>query len=325
MSDSSNPETSLEARPDPRDLAFDLRAALSSIVAVRTGVADDALTAPILGTQRCGHGVLIDAHGLVATISYLVTEAESVWLIDDGGNPMPAHVVGYDAESGLGLVQALRGLDRPAMTLGSAAAVAVSDAVIVASHGGVSHAMMARVTHKKEFAGYWEYVLDEAIFTVPAHPSWGGAALIGMDGRLCGIGSLLVQEGDEGGVKSQSNMFVPIDLLPPVLDDLLNRGCPNRPARPWLGVFVYDLGEYLVVAGVLQGCPAARTGLRAGDVLKYVDGQTVGALADLFRTVWRVGPAGVEIPLTIIRDGNEIELSVRSVDRHECLKSPIVH
>ena len=190
MSDSSNPEVSISARPVPGDQLFDLDLALTSIMGVRTTIPEDALTAPILGTERAGHGILINEHGLVVTIGYLITEAESVWLVDCHGHTVAGHVVGYDQETGLGLVQALQSLNLPPLTLGHSDDLYLSHAVIAASHGGIGHAMNAQVIAKREFAGYWEYVLDEAIFTVPAHPSWGGAGLIGMDGKLYGVGSL---------------------------------------------------------------------------------------------------------------------------------------
>ena len=183
MSDPSNPEVSVSARPDPGAHSFDLDQALAAIMGVRTNIPEDALTAPILGTERAGHGILINEHGLVVTIGYLITEAESVWLVDCSGHTVPGHVVGYDQETGLGLVQALQSLSLPHLTMGSVHGLDSTHAVIAASHGGIGHAMNAQVIAKREFAGYWEYVLDEAIFTAPAHPSWGGAGLIGMDGR----------------------------------------------------------------------------------------------------------------------------------------------
>ena len=325
MSDPSNPEVSASARPDPTAQSFDLDVALSSIMGVRTNIPEDSLTAPILGTERAGHGILINEHGLVVTISYLVTEAESVWLVDCHGHTVPGHVVGYDQETGLGLVQALQSLSLPPLTLGNCDDLDLSHAVIAASHGGIGHAMNAQVIAKREFAGYWEYVLDEAVFTAPAHPSWGGAGLIGMDGKLYGVGSLLVQEADESGEASDCNMFVPIELLHTVMDDLLMYGRPNRDARPWLGMFVYDVGEHLVVAGVFKDCPANRADLRPGDVVVDVNGQPVTSLAHLFRTIWSLGSAGVEVPLTVVRDAAQIDVCVRSEDRDRRLRSEPLH
>ena len=325
MSDPTNPEVSASARPDPETLSFDLDQALSAIMGVRTNVPEEALTAPILGTERAGHGILINDHGLVVTIGYLVTEAESVWLVDCNGHTVPAHVVGYDQETGLGLVQALQSLNLAPLELGSPDTLDPTHAVIAASHGGLAHAMNAQVLAKREFAGYWEYVLDEAIFTVPAHPSWGGAGLIGMDGKLYGVGSLLVQEAHESGEASDCNMFVPIDLLCAVMDDLLMYGRPNRAARPWLGMFVYEVGEHLVVAGVFKNCPAHRADLKPGDVVVDVNGQPVHSLAHMFRSIWALGAAGVEVPLSVKRDSTLFDVTIQSEDRDRRLRSEPLH
>ncbi len=324
MAEISNPEVSRLARPDPAALDFDVARALSSVFAVRTHVAEDALTAPVLGVERAGHGVLIDAEGLIVTIGYLVTEAQSVWLIDQEGRTLPGHVVGLDSESGLGLVQALGSKRLPALELGNGSSLAQSDAVVVASQGGLSHALSAAVVDKREFAGYWEYVLNQAIFTQPAHPSWGGAALIGADGKLHGVGSLLVQE-TRHGESCESNLFVPIELLGPVLDDLLKFGRPHRPPRPWLGVFVYEVGGSLLVAGVDKDCPAHRAGLQPGDVVMAVDAKPVSGLAELFRCIWSLGDAGVAVPLTVGRDREQLDLTIRSVDRSQLLKPAALH
>jgi S1-C subfamily serine protease len=178
---------------------------------------------------------------------------------------------------------------------------------------------------KREFAGYWEYVLDEAIFTTPPHPNWGGTALIGADGALIGIGSLLVQEPDEAGTAREGNMFVPIDLLAPILDDLLKFGKVDRPPRPWLGMFTAEAQGTIVVAGLAKGAPAHRADLRAGDVIVKVADAPIHDLADLFRRIWSLGPAGTVVPLTVSREGTELEIRVRSADRSSFLKSPDLH
>ena len=237
------------------ELDFDVDAMLSSLVSVRSHVADDALTAPVLGTERMGNGVVIDGRGLVLTIGYLVTEAHTLWITDRRGAAVPGHVLGYDQESGFGLVQALQPLPAPAIDLGVSAECDVGDPVVIAGHGGADAVVTGRIIAKREFAGYWEYVLDEALFTAPAHPNWGGAALVGSDGRLLGVGSLLVQTVSSSGEQSGANMIVPIDLLKPILEDMKLYGRPNRPARPWLGFLVQDIGDHLVVASVYGRLP----------------------------------------------------------------------
>ena len=307
------------------EVELDVDAMLSSLVSVRTEVPDDALTAPVLGTERMGNGVVIGDRGLVLTIGYLVTEAQTLWITDHRGAAVPGHVLGYDQESGFGLVQALQPLTAPAMDLGVSAACDVGDPIVVAGHGGGDALVTGRIIAKREFAGYWEYVLDEALFTAPAHPNWGGAALVGSDGRLLGVGSLLVQTVSSSGEKGGANMVVPIDLLKPILEDMKLYGRPNRPARPWLGFLVQDVGSHLVVASTYDGCPADRAGVEVGDLVVEVAGEPIDGLAELFRKVWGIGPAGSQVPLTIVRDGEPRPVVLESIDRDARLKHGAVH
>ena len=205
-------------------------------------------------------------------------------------------------------------------TYGGAALLGL-EATIVIAHGGRSHALKARIISKREFAGYWEYVLDEALFTSPPHPEWGGAALVGTNGELLGIGSLLVQQALDGE-PVQGNMFVPVDLLAPILDDMLKFAGPARPPRPWLGMYTAELEQRLVVSGLARGGPAESAGVCLGDVVLEVAGERVSGLADMFRKVWRLGPAGVEVPLTVARDRELSRLQVHSADRSNFLKKP---
>jgi S1-C subfamily serine protease len=290
-----------------------------SIVALRASIPDDAFTAGSLGTRREGSGVVIRESGLVLTIGYLITEAEEVWLTTGDGRTVPAYPVAYDQQTGFGLVQALGQLSVPALELGESATTQLGDAVVFAD--GAGHSIRASIVAKQEFAGYWEYLLEEAIFTAPAHPSWGGAALIDAEGRLVGIGSLHLQMS-RGGEVADINMSVPIDLLPPILDDLINRGEANRPPRPWLGVFSAESDGEVVVMNVAAGGPADRAGIRRGDVISDIRDAGVEGLADFYRKVWSSGPAGTEVPMRIVRDGRDNWVRVKSADRNSFLKKP---
>ena len=313
-----------EMRPRSEDLRFDLDAALDSMVLLRAEIPEDAFTASILGTERAGNSVVIRDDGLVLTIGYLVTEASAIWLTTNRGNVVAGDPLAYDQPTGFGLVQALGALGVPALARGTAASCRVGDNVVVAGHGGRAHALKASVFAKREFAGYWEYVLDEAVFTVPAHPQWGGAALLGGDGRLLGIGSLLVEEKLEGETV-QGNMIVPIDLLEPILEDMLRLGRASRPPRPWLGLYATGVGRHVAVAGVAERAPATLAGVKVGDIVTEVAGERVSGLADLFRRIWRLGDAGTEVPLTIARKGDVLHLMVRSADRNDFLRKRSVH
>ncbi len=314
-----------EVRPNVKDVAFDLEAALSAVVHLRAEVPQDAFTAATLGTERDGNGVVIREDGLVLTIGYLISEAATVWLTTSRGGAAPGHVLAYDQSTGFGLVQALGRLDVPALERGGSEACAVGDLVIVAGHGGPRHALQARIASKREFAGYWEYVLDEAIFTLPAHPQWGGAALIGRDGKLLGIGSLLVQGVAESGEQVDANMIVPIDLLDPIFEDLLRFGRSNRPPRPWLGMYTTEAGEGPTVVSLARNGPAHRAQIRAGDRIVAVAGARVTGLADLYRKIWALGPAGTEVPLTLMREGDSFDVRIGSANREDFLKKPHLH
>jgi len=313
-----------EIEPKPADYQYDLERALSAVVAVKTAVPADAFTADILGTERAGNGVVIRDDGLILTIGYLITEASEVWLTLNDGRTVPGDVIGYDQETGFGLVQALAKLGVPALDLGESSDAVPGLRVVAAGAGGSGHSVAARVVARQEFAGYWEYLLDEAIFTAPAHPFWGGTGLIGPEGDLLAIGSLQLEQAGESGEGVPINMYVPTDLLKPILDDMLTMGQANRPPRPWLGLYATEVDNRVVIAGVAGKGPAARK-LRQGDVVLTVGGMRVTGLAGLFRKVWSMGHAGVDVPMTVVRDGRPVDLTLTSGDRNRFLKGPSLH
>lgn len=310
---------------NPEDYTYDLDEALGAVVGVRTLIPPDAFTADTLGTERLGNGVLIRKNGVVLTIGYLVTEAETVWL-SFGNRVVPGHVLGFDQVTGFGLVQALARLDVPCLPLGDSDTVKIGEDVVVAGGGGRQAAIAARVVAKQEFAGYWEYLLDEAIFTAPGHPHWGGTALIGPAGDLLGIGSLQVQhQVRESAQPANLNMIVPINLLKPILEDIMTQGRAKRPPRPWLGFYASEIGNRIVITGLASRGPALEADLRPGDIVLAIKGNKVTSLSGLFRTIWSVGPAGSDIPMMIFRDGSTFELGVTSADRNSFLKGPVLH
>jgi S1-C subfamily serine protease len=314
-----------EFQPKPEDYEFDLEGALSSVLGLQATVPEDAFTAGTLGTERAGSAVLIRQDGLVLTIGYLITEVESIWLTSSVGGAVPATVLAYDQETGFGLVQALGRLNIPPLEIGASQRVGAGDRAVFAAEGGRRHAVAATVVARQEFAGYWEYLLDRAIFTAPAHPFWGGAALIGGDGSLIGIGSLHVQHSNGRELRRDVNMVVPIDLLPPVIDDLLTYGRPNRPPRPWLGLYAAEVEDAIVVAGLSERGPAGKTGLKPGDRILAVRDEPISTLAAFWRRVWASGPAGSEVVLRIARDKETMKVRIQSADRSRLLKAPRLH
>ena len=312
-------------RPNQKDFSFELGKPLKSIVSVQSRIPSDAFTASVLGTERAGNGVVIRDDGLILTIGYLITEAEAIWLTDHTGSAVQGHVLGYDQESGFALVQALGQLNAEAIEIGKSASLNETDKVIIAGHGGVQNAVSAEIISIREFAGYWEYLLESAIFTTPAHPNWGGAGVIGENGDLVGIGSLFIQHETTGKAAADGNMIVPIDLLRPIYDDLLNIGRPNKKARPWLGLFGAEVEGSIVVAALTSDGPAHRADIRVGDIITAVSTKRVTTLANFFRQVWAQGEAGVEIPLEVDRDGEILDISITSVARTDMLKQPRLH
>jgi S1-C subfamily serine protease len=310
-------------QPRTEDYDFDLERVLSSVVGLHSIIPNDAFTADTLGVERAGNGVLI-GDGLVLTIGYLITEAETVWLHLGDGRVVQGHALGLDQETGFGLVQALGRIDLEPLPLGDSGAARNDDRVVVGGVGGRTRSVAGRIAAKQEFAGYWEYALDEAIFTYPAHPNWGGAGLISAAGELVGIGSLQIERVREGK-NEHLNMVVPIDLLKPVLDDLRKFGRVNKPARPWLGVFSTEIDDRVVVAGVSPKGPASRAELRPGDLILAVRGEKISSQLQFYRKLWALGPAGVDVPLTLYREGDTFEVSVKSSDRAKFMKAPRLH
>jgi len=295
-----------------------------SVTKLRAVVPDDAFTARILGSQRTGNGVVIDSNGLVLTIGYLMTEATDVWLTSVEGREVVAHPLAYDQVTGFGLVLPLQKLDVPPIPIGSSAELQAGSEVHVLSALEFGAPQTAQVLARREFAGAWEYLLEEAIFAAPAHPHWSGAALIDHGGALVGLGSLLVREVI-GGEEINANMFVPIDLLKPILQSLKSTGRADRRPRPWLGIYAVELARKVYVTGVVEGGPAQFADIREGDVISEVAEQEVTTLPDFYRRLWAVGPAGTDVPLTTIRGATQLRLNVRSVDRGDLLKRPQAH
>ncbi len=308
-------------QPKADELAFNLAAALDAVVTLKAHIPDDAFTASILGTERVGSGVVIGDDGLILTIGYLITEAESIWITTNDGRVVAGHPLAFDFGSGLGLVLPLGHLGLAPMPRGSIDTVDVGDDVTVIGGGGRKHALSTQIFARREFAGYWEYVLDTALFTTPAHPAWSGAALVDDGGRLVGIGSLFVQEAFDGEMV-KGNMFVPIDLLGPIELAMRTTGRAPGPPRAWLGMYTVEHDGNLVVSALADGGPADRAGVHLGDVVLEVAGERATDLADFFRRVWSLGPAGTEVPLTLRRDGAPFAIGVRAADRAAFLKQP---
>jgi len=298
-----------KAVPDPETL-------LSAIVKVRARAIPNARSLATLGPQREGTGILVRDE-YVVTIGYLVIEAETVEVSNAQGRAVPATVAGYDHASGFGLLRLVAPLGGTPMPLGDASALAERDPVLIAAHGGREGVSVAQVVSRRQFSGSWEYLLDSAIYTYPPVMNWSGAALIGPRGDLLGIGSLIVADAVRPGTQSPGNMFVPVDLLKPILDDLIERGRASGPVRPWLGINTEQLRGHLLVSRVSPDGPADRAGLQQGDIVIGVGDEAVSSLAEFYRKIWSRGEAGIDVPVRILHGTQVKDVSVRSIDRME--------
>jgi S1-C subfamily serine protease len=314
-----------ELQPDPTDFGFDLDRALSSVVGLKANAPAHAFTASILGTERLGNGVVIRPDGLVLTIGYLITEAETIWLIAPDGRAVPGDALAYDHGTGFGLVQPLGRLGLPHLEPARESGVRAGDRLVMAAGGGRHHSVHASIVAREPFAGYWEYLLEDALFTAPAHPFWSGAAAIGENGQLLGIGSLILQRDEGQKRRTDMNMIVPAWLLPPILSDLLSYGRVNRPPRPWLGVNAVESGDAIFIGGVTEGGPADAAGVQPGDRVVAVEDQEVSELADLWRAIWACGEAGTTIKLTLARKARSFDVEVDSIDRMSRFTTPKLH
>jgi S1-C subfamily serine protease len=289
--------------------------ALDAIVKLSIKALPQARTIDTLGAEREGTGVVIGADGLIVTIGYLILEADSILAIAPDGRVFPAVPIGFDHASGFGLVRATRGIAAKPIEFGDTAALKEFDQVLPVTHPAAGGLSAAYVVARRRFTGYWEYMIDGAIFTAPPRFDHSGAALLDRSGRLLGIGSLWVGDTLNAGVAFPGNMFVPIDLLKPALDELVRHGRGREPARPWLGIYTEEVESHVVVTRVLPDTPAADAGMRRGDVILGVGGQSISGQGEFYQRLWASGPAGEEVVLHILRAKSVQQVAIRSVDR----------
>ena len=293
---------------------------LGAVLGVQARIQANARSADSLGLQRRGSGVLV-RDGYVLTIGYLVIEAEAVEVTHADGRTLPATVAGYDHASGFALLKVVGSLRAKPLILGDASLLGEREPAMVVTSAARDSPSLVYVVSRRPFSGNWEYLLDSAIYTYPPVMEWSGAPLISAKGELLGIGSLIVPDAGGPGTQSPGNMFVPVDLVKPILDDLIGKGRRSGPARPWLGVNADEVRGRLFVSRVSPGGPAERAGLKSGDIVLAVGGEEVATLADFYRKVWSRGAAGTQVPLKILQGTRVVDLSVRSIDRVEYFRA----
>ena len=304
------PSTDKPAAADPARL-------FASIVRIKAKAVANARSNPTLGREREGTGVVIDDRGHILTIGYVVIEPEAIEVTSAAGVTVPASLVGNDHASGLGIVKASAPFEAPALELGESAQLGERDPVMVLPFGGRESATFARVVSKRPFSGSWEYMLDSAIYTSPPSMTWAGAALVSREAKLVGIGSLLLRDAGGGGQGQPGNMFVPIDVLKPILAELIRDGKRSGPARPWLGLATEPLHGRLFVTRVSPDSPADKAGLKEGDIIVGIGADAVKSHSELYSRLWRLGPAGIDVPLKVLQGIDLKDVKVRSIDRLE--------
>lgn len=290
---------------------------LDAIVEIRITVPKNARSAERFGTNRVASGVVIDNSGHILTIGFQTTEAEKIEVIGSGGNKVHAVVVSYDHPTGFGLLRTLSPLPVTPLPLGNSSEVKQGDPVLAASSGGESAVKGVLVVARKEFAGPWEYLLESAIFTAPPIEEFSGAALIDRNGHLVGIGYLLSRFMVPDLGVMPTNMFVPVDLLKPIISDLKLSGKSRLQPRPWLGVRTEESYGRLFVERVTPGSPSEKAGIRPGDIILAVDKQAVQGMADFYRKVWALGDAGVAVPMSVLQG-----IEVRHLVVHSSTRNP---
>ena len=311
-----------ESIPAPdEDAAYQrLVDATSAVVAVKVKALPNARSNDLLGEERAGSGVMIGKDGLVLTIGYLILEADQVEVTDTDGATVPASVVAYDHATGFGLVKPVIKLSQKPIRLGTASPVAQLDRLMIVNGGAEQTVSIATVVSKRKYAGYWEYLIDDAIFTSPPRLDHSGAALINKEGELVGIGSLLVMDALTPGERMPGNMFVPVDLLKPILDELVKSGSQSASRRPWLGVNSLEEDGRVKVMQVNDESPAQQAGIVAGDIILSVNGEPVVSLDTFYDKLWKRGPAGTMFTLTVLHGPTMRDVTVRSIDRREFMR-----
>ncbi|MDA0239340.1 MAG: S1C family serine protease [Proteobacteria bacterium] len=315
-----DPALRMAPHPKQEEVAFDLEEVLSSVVRLESQVPPDSFSARTLGTERQGNAVMIDKEGMFLTIGYLVVDANHIVLHSRGGKSVQAELVGYNHESGLAIIHSQSDMGLKPVKLGDSDMLSEQDYVIMAAYGGPNHAISGSVVSRREFAGSWEYLLNRAIFTAPLHPNWSGAGLFGRDGTLRGIGSLWVNDAEVGRRESPGNMFVPINLLKPIYDDLISHGMVTGPTRPWLGIYTAEAMERLFVSGVTPDGPAEDAGIEPGDLVVGIENNPVTTLSEMYEQVWSAGVEGDEILINIRRDGESMDIRVISGSRYRFMQ-----
>lgn len=300
-----------------------LTKAHAAVVGVQVTATEGARSAETLGQRRAGSGVVIGADGLILTIGYLMLEADSIQIVTQDNRVLPAKAVAYDLATGFGLIKPLLPLrDANPVPLGSHEQLNTGEPLMAASGGVHGELAMTRLVSKRPFSGYWEYHIETALFTSPPMGNHSGAPLFNRRGELLGIGSLFVGDALGRSTPMPGNMFVPVDLLKPILAEMQRTGSSAQSRRPWLGLTSAQHEGQVQVVRVSKGSPAEAAGVQEGDVIVAVDGVRVATLEELYKRIWAHPKPDDEMRLTLRQGADTRELTVRGVDRMGTMAKP---
>ena len=315
----------IKAADPAAETGIDAERLYGALVRVQTVSVPNARSNTTLGREREGTGTVIGKDGLILTIGYLIVEADDVKVTDARGRSHPARVLAYDHATGLGLLKTTLPMNIAPVPLGSSAKLADREPVLIAGWGGIPDTALAYVVSRRPFAASWEYMLDEAIFTSPPTTGWSGAALVDRKGTIVGVGSLVVRDATPGDPKLPGNMFVPIDALKPILDDMVKTGRRKGSARPWLGLSAEEISGRLIVSRVSPDGPADSAGVKNGDIILGVGSDAVRSQSEFYQKLWTRTSAGDVIKLRVLQGVDILDIPVKSIDRVDYFRPVTTH
>jgi serine protease Do len=312
-----------QAPPSAQATIEALTRANAAVVGVQVTASEGARSAESLGRRRSGSGVVIGSDGLVLTIGYLLLEADTVQIVTQDSKTVPARTVAYDLATGFGLLRPLLPLAGVTpVPLGSQNGLATGEALMAAVGGNDGGVAMTQLVSKRPFSGYWEYHIESALFTSPPVGNHSGAPLFNQRGELLGIGSLFVGDALGDSRRLPGNMFVPVDLLKPILAELQQNGSSKSSRRPWLGLTSSEQGGRVSVVRVNKDSPADAAGLQPGDVVLAVDGTRVATLEEFYKKIWAHPNPDDEIKLTVLQGADIKNFTLKAVDRMSTMAKP---
>ena len=299
----------------------DVRRIYQSVVKIDSIVPADARTANSLGTIRGGNGIVIDDKHIL-TIGYIVVEAETITITLPNGGVVPAELAGYDHTTGFGILKTILPSKLTPLQIGNSDKLNKEDLLYVLPYLTEGAPSAVKMVSRRSFTGWWEYFLDKPIYTHPMNTSFAGSALINEFGELLGIGSLYVSDAAAEGVPMPGNLFVPINDLKPILNDLIVNGKRTADVKPYMGLTSNDDTGKVMVTRVNDDGPAAKAGFKENDIILKVNKINIQDTEKFYKTVWSQGGPGTLLDFEIERNNQIISLKLTTMDRNDFFVKP---